>query len=675
MAKEGLRLKRSLFSSVVCLFLLAGLFFVSVDFAESVAGDGIVEVDVPPRGTFLHAIDGYPYHGGGNRVFDENLGLHVIVGSYYSVEDPAIVDLQSEGFLEGDKIIISYTVKIYYDGTYYPTNPDVAGWPVRNETNLFWGGLLGVFSSSPTLLDIESANRVPDAVPSGTSSFETPSTKWYEPMQEISDKLSSNGILWYSGPEFTDIPDDFLIAPYYGFEMTIPRNARFLFLCCIDDMYYDNLGEIKVTIEKDSDLDGLPDSWEINGIDIDKNGIIDLDLPMLGASWDHKDIFIEVDYDFDYSRISGFEPLVEQAFDNAPVWNPDGTNGINLHLLIDDPLWRDYETPHAFWSSIWGWGDFNQIKKDRFGTEAQRNSPNKDHIIAAKKLVYHYCIMSYTLYTNNGTHWNPDNACGGLGEYPGDDFMIFLGHSRKPADDIAGLFMHELGHNLNLHHGGGDKVNYKPNYLSVMNYFFDQTNLVPDRPLDYSRVKLDSLNETNLDENAGIGATHTRTLWWGPSPEYKLFISNVGQLRIDWNDDGNFTSGVRVNLNNGEDWGYNSPDNEVLEGFDDWENLVYRYRGFSGNFGASNHEGLTVEENYWEIVQRETEAAGSIQQGTVASESSWDQTGISEILNVFVQTLVDKPWIAGLGIAVTSILVIMVLVNRRKKPRINKDGN
>ena len=30
--------------------------------------------------------------------------------------------------------------------------------------------------------------------------------------------------------------------------------------------------------------------------------------------------------------------------------------------------------------------------------------------------------------------------------------------------------MHEFGHDLNLHHGGVDDVNCKPNYLSVMSY-------------------------------------------------------------------------------------------------------------------------------------------------------------------------------------------------------------
>ena len=36
----------------------------------------------------------------------------------------------------------------------------------------------------------------------------------------------------------------------------------------------------------------------------------------------------------------------------------------------------------------------------------------------------------------------------------------------------VGTFIHELGHNLNLTHGGSDHVNYKPNYIGIMNYWF-----------------------------------------------------------------------------------------------------------------------------------------------------------------------------------------------------------
>jgi hypothetical protein len=52
-----------------------------------------------------------------------------------------------------------------------------------------------------------------------------------------------------------------------------------------------------------------------------------------------------------------------------------------------------------------------------------------------------------------------------------------------------GTFMHELGHNLNLRHGGIDDMNYKPNYLSIMSYTFQFDWIVGpgNRPLDYSR--------------------------------------------------------------------------------------------------------------------------------------------------------------------------------------------
>ena len=54
---------------------------------------------------------------------------------------------------------------------------------------------------------------------------------------------------------------------------------------------------------------------------------------------------------------------------------------------------------------------------------------------------------------------------------------LLLGSFRERTDDTrraedALLFIHELGHNLGLKHGGTDNLNYKPNYLSVMNYFF-----------------------------------------------------------------------------------------------------------------------------------------------------------------------------------------------------------
>ena len=46
----------------------------------------------------------------------------------------------------------------------------------------------------------------------------------------------------------------------------------------------------------DADGDALPDAWEEDGVDIDGDGTVDLDLPAMGADPRHKDIFVEIDH-------------------------------------------------------------------------------------------------------------------------------------------------------------------------------------------------------------------------------------------------------------------------------------------------------------------------------------------------------------------------------------------
>ena len=88
----------------------------------------------------------------------------------------------------------------------------------------------------------------------------------------------------------------------------------------------------------------------------------------------------------------------------------------------------------------------------------------------------------------------------------GNDFIVSLGcgfggsdpsgGSIGTVDEQSGTFMHELGHNLNLGHGGlatlaigsaNYNMNCKPNYLSVMNYARQMPNAVLDAALG-SRV-------------------------------------------------------------------------------------------------------------------------------------------------------------------------------------------
>jgi hypothetical protein len=500
------------------------------------------------------------------------LELSVIIGPHYNVEEPAIVDLNAEGFNEGDKIIITFTAEIFYTGTYYPSNgtdypinPESSG-PFKDEKNLWWDGLLGIFSKTRTLLDIKQDNRVPDSVDPGTTGFWTPPTKWTDNLQSISDKLATKGISWYTGSEETNIQNDFKIdKPYTGFELVIPRNAEFLFLCCIDDLYYDNLGVIKVTIEKDSDGDGIPDHWEINGIDIDNDGIVDLDLPMLDADWLHKDLFVEIDY-MPTLRPNQFAlDLVIEAFDKSPVTNPDGANGINLHVIVNE------EIPYK--EILSDFNEFYSIKDTYFGDQNERLETKT---IEAKKLIFRYCLSVDKIWPHP-----PNHDCPGVAEGKGcDDFIVAYGaFSSNTIENQAAVFMHELGHCLGLSHGGGDEVNYKPNYLSIMNYRFQFASLLPERPLDYSRKELPPIDETNVNEAVGIGEA-TKTVWYATfKTPRKYYVSN-GNMPIDWNLDGNITRGLTLDLNyDSEMLGEIPSTHETLIGHDDWDNLIFRFRG------------------------------------------------------------------------------------------------
>lgn len=297
----------------------------------------------------------------------------------------------------------------------------------------------------------------------------------------------------------------------------------------------------------DSDDDGLLDIWETEGIDFDGDGCIDLDLPALGADPLRKDIFVEIDAmgcgmaGGDCATGDGHAHLptaanlqaVVDAFNNAPVLNPGGsTNGINLHLQIDELA------PHQSPCSLGPC--FDNIKKTFFGTAAERAGNNgsakctstPQAILGAKSSAFHYSLWGHS----------QAGASSGISEFKGNDLLITLaGFSGLPngsAADQAATFMHELGHNLGLDHGGDSSLNYKPNYQSVMNYAFQLSGLIP---LNYSTKVLPDLFEIGgpnpaLNETLGIqGNAAIQTTFMCPNLQ---MAPGAGTGPIDWNCNG-----------------------------------------------------------------------------------------------------------------------------------------
>jgi hypothetical protein len=188
----------------------------------------------------------------------------------------------------------------------------------------------------------------------------------------------------------------------------------------------------------------------------------------------------------------------------------------------------------------------------------------------------------------------------------------------------AGTFMHELGHNLGLQHGGDEEENYKPNYVSVMNYLFqigipyarpgdthqfspnftgptleDRERIVGMR-LDYSDGTMPSLDENHVDERAGLGGSPEKTsvAWFQPKGTYSFrtqswdlgcydydgrysYVHAAAQP-ADWNFSGQIESDVPVDINwnwtwtlAGQPWPMFDvcPVYSVLHDYDDWSHI------------------------------------------------------------------------------------------------------
>ncbi len=312
----------------------------------------------------------------------------------------------------------------------------------------------------------------------------------------------------------------------------------------------------------DTDQDYICDDWERDGIDINNDGTVDLDLPALGAKVGQRDIFVE------YDAMQGMAPskaaidAVVAAFRRAPDKPP-----FALHVQNGGDLSIDPDPLLTIWQ------EFDSLKAIYFGTPAERASDNWENIRKARRMVFRYCLFA--------VQYDADGSSG-LAELPGDDFIVSLGsfdwqayrlaltkHPNPPLtwdNVVAGTFMHELGHTLGLRHGGSDHTNYKPNFHSVMNYLWQ----LPLRSyagswiLDYSRQAFNILNEDSLSEPAGIGGHAGHVL-----PMDTTFVRERGP--VDWNQDGD-THDVNVQRDINRDWR-----RSVLTSYDDWANIDLRH--------------------------------------------------------------------------------------------------
>ena len=279
----------------------------------------------------------------------------------------------------------------------------------------------------------------------------------------------------------------------------------------------------------------------------------------------HKDVYVEIDYMYNH------KPNRQALLD---VINSYKLHNVYLHILLDNEiLHKVLTTPPGNTGDT---SQFTKIKNTYFGTSAER-SPSipvswcssssaatcTTDILTAKRQVFHYALFGHSQSGNpNSSGISEVSSSSPYGA--ANDMFITLGafsYHTGSLDEQEGTFMHELGHNLGLGHGGpylnnGNSnseadENCKPNYLSVMSWSRQLSVLfgIYGRPLDYSSESspsfaIDRTPGTTLNEhpvsNTGQYTVYSisGTTWSYPTP-----ANNP-----DWDNDSPETDGVSEGL-------------------------------------------------------------------------------------------------------------------------------
>jgi hypothetical protein len=237
----------------------------------------------------------------------------------------------------------------------------------------------------------------------------------------------------------------------------------------------------------------------------------------LGANPNHKDIFVQIDFASAALRQSALCSELDKlvaAFANAPVSNPDGKPGIDLHVDAGKTCpSRSYD--------LGGSRVFNAGACP--GTSATFHAVN---LPESRVGTFHVAGLVPTCGGGGGE--------GGAATFLGTEMVVYT-----DGLGFAHVLMHELGHNLGLDH----QFPGQPNRLSSMNtrLHVSSSGSGATEVLDFQRFSLPALDENALSEPAGISA---------PAAAHRFYIPHYcpgGGIENAWPGDGSI------------DWNCNSP--------------------------------------------------------------------------------------------------------------------
>jgi len=363
----------------------------------------------------------------------------------------------------------------------------------------------------------------------------------------------------------------------------------------------------------DADNDGIPNSWDGGTISLANGNSINT------GAWDfsptHRDLCV-VEYYMNGTAGDGnsYNQAISQAanqdivnaFASAPEQNnPDGKKGIHAVIfeannnlqtsgsLTSSSAGNSAGLPSGYSGPYYGGQVPMQdpfglgISNGNFDWTAFDQIANQYFVPTGLAQVCHMALIVHTLNGSLAT-----GTSRGLGA---SDFIVALGTvpgGVGTEQQQAGTVMHELGHNLDLRHGGGDDTNFKPNYMSVMNYNY-QFRGVPENGvplgLTYSSGTMPTLDKGSLNDQIGLGAAASGfgARYWcfnSATLSYQSEVVANADGPINW---GCLTSGALPSTTldqapiNQEPYGQD----QSLSDYNDWLNLQLAGDGTIG-YGA-----------------------------------------------------------------------------------------
>jgi hypothetical protein len=222
-----------------------------------------------------------------------------------------------------------------------------------------------------------------------------------------------------------------------------------------------------VSSDLDADGDGLPDAAEVSG-----GRFAGLDLYTMGARTGVRDLFVEID------RMDSSDPGVtplREALDKAVA--VFAAQRIALHFDVGPLFTPDFDPAkyNLGGGNVVPFAQGVDLGPSESGV-ADLYDYKAAHMAPERRTVFYYLLFGYSQQADG----SPGSA--GRGEVRGNDAIVTLGgyelgtstprRRNVLANFQAATIVHELGHNLGLRHGGDEDVNYKPNYVSIMNYLY-----------------------------------------------------------------------------------------------------------------------------------------------------------------------------------------------------------